>query len=67
MKVLKFLLPCVVLFCVQMAWTDAETVTLQNGLNGYTGCIDADITSNDASSNYGDSDFMWMKEEYCIA
>ncbi len=67
MKVLKLSLVCIVLLCLQMAWANAETVTLQNGLDGYTGCIDADITSNEAGSNYGDSDFMWMKEEYCVA
>ncbi len=51
---------CTVIFLlfmlVQMAWTDEEVVTLQNGLNDYTGCDDVHIANSDVGYLPGAND-----------
>ncbi len=43
MKAVKLSLLFIVSLCIQMAWPDEVTVTLQNGVNDYTGCSDIHI------------------------
>ncbi len=48
MKALKLFLLCIPALCMQMAWPDEVTVTLQNGLQGYSGCEDVHIANQEA-------------------
>lgn len=63
-KVLKLsYLCCIVAFTLQMAWAQMDFV-LQNGSNGYDGCVDAYVKSS-VSSNQGNSATLESSYYYC--
>jgi hypothetical protein len=57
MKILKIFLSISVFCYISFA---AE-LTLQQGLNGYTGCLDAHIEKTNASQNFEKSDTLSME------
>lgn len=56
MKGIRFLFLSVFLVWLQNISAAEVTVTLQNGLNEYTGCDDASITTFEPAVNYGAAD-----------
>ncbi len=64
----------VLLFVVfQISTSEEKTVTLQNGLEGYTGCVDAHVTKTNWSSisdyqptkNHGSEQLLRVHRESC--
>lgn len=62
MKALKLL--SVFLLLVLMQTLFADEIMLQNGLNGYDGCVDASIL-NDGTGNTGTSEKLAIEFENC--
>lgn len=64
MKELKILSFCCIFALLQMAFADEVTVTLQEGLNGYSGCEDAYI-ADWSSTNSGNATELYAEWEQC--
>lgn len=65
MKVSKLSLLLVLVAGLSVAWAGTYDLTLQQGVDGYTGCKDAYVRSQAGSSNYGTSKTLNLQYERC--
>ncbi len=65
MKVIKLSLLCILFAGLQIAWSGTYDLTLQEGLDGYSGTSDAYVRSQASSYNYGSSETLNLQYEYC--
>ena len=60
MKTMQMIRVCVVMVLALAVWAGADTMTLQQGLNGYAGCEDTLILKANGYANYGGDDDFYM-------
>lgn len=65
MKGLKLsCLCCILAFTLQIGWAQPTELEVQNGVNGYDGCVDAYIKSS-VGQNQGNSAILESSYYYC--
>lgn len=63
MKTLKILYVILISAFFAASFADQEEIVLQNGLNGYDGCIDAFVHNQNSSTNYGDATILEVRND----
>lgn len=64
MNSLKSLFVSSLLVFTSIVWSD-ETITIQNGVNGYKGCEDSYTFNNEPSTNFGNADSLFVRYGGC--